>query len=168
MESRSWSSSEMAAVAGLVAAWDAMVADGEMDEAEMAETLVEQLDASTQGWDASMDDAESHPGLAALVGLDPEADPETDEELAAQDEAAEAWGRVVAEAARQWLAAHGPTPKQQHEAALAAADRAEAMAMELANWGWDPRLAELEDRALELARAAQELARELEEAGELG
>lgn len=76
---------EAEAAAGLVAAWDAMVAEGEMDEAELAETL----------------------------------------------------------------------------------------AMELARWGWDPELAELEDMALALARAAQELegralAQQMAEAGELG
>lgn len=106
MERKSWSSNEMAAVAGLVAAWNELVAENDMDEVEMATTLVEQLDGSTQGWDGSMEDAEEHPDLAELVGLDPEADPETDEEMAAWDEAAEAWGRVVTEAARQWLGDH--------------------------------------------------------------
>lgn len=109
MERKSWSSNEMAAVAGLVAAWEALVAEGEMDEAELAETLAEQVDGNTQGWDSSAEDAEAHPELAALVGLDPEADPQTDEEEERWETAAEAWGRVVGEAARQWLDAHKPT-----------------------------------------------------------
>ena len=115
MENRNWSDNERKAVAGLVAAWDALVAEGGMDEAELAGTLVEQLDGSTQGWDGSMEDAEANPELAALVGLDPEADPETDAEMAAWDEAVERWGRVVAEAARQWLAREleGDQPAQQ-------------------------------------------------------
>lgn len=94
---------ETEAAAGLVTAWDALVAEGDMDEAEMAETLVEQLDGSTQGWDGSVEDAEAHPELAALVGLDLEADPEDPDEM---EDRWEAWGRVVAEAARRWLADH--------------------------------------------------------------
>lgn len=109
MERKSWSNNEMAAMAGLVAAWDEI----EMGRAEMAATLVEQVDGNTQGWDHSMEDAEDHPELAALVGLDPWADPGTDEEEERWEAAAEAWGRVVAEAARRWLAAH---PEEEEEA----------------------------------------------------
>jgi len=105
MENRSWSSNEMAAVAGLVAAWDALVDSGDMDGAEMAATLVEQTEGGRQGWDTSVEDAESHPELAALVGLDMGMDAEL-EDPDEQEEAWEAWGRVVGEAARRWLADH--------------------------------------------------------------
>lgn len=137
MANKSWSSNEMAAVAGLVAAWDALVAEGGMDEAELAETLVEQLDGSTQGWDGSMEDAEEHPELAALVGLDLE-DPDE------QEDAWEAWGRVVAEAARQWLAKHPDDEWMAREAAgddaptPATCEACMAAAMEWAEAGIDP------------------------------
>ena len=56
MARMAWDENERKAVAGLVAAWDALVAEGGMDEAEMATTLVAQLDGNTQGWDSSMED----------------------------------------------------------------------------------------------------------------
>lgn len=102
MENRNWSSNEEKAVAGLVAAWDELVDDGEMDETEMAESLEEQLDANTEGWDTSVEDAEAHPDLAALVGLDPDTDTDPDE----MEDRWETWSRVVAEAARRWLDGH--------------------------------------------------------------
>lgn len=144
---------EGVAVAGLVAAWDAMVAEGEMDEMELAQSLAEQADGGCQGWDSSMEDAESHPELALLVGLDPESEDD-------QDEAMEAWGRVVGEAARQWLRQHELTKEDQHEAALAAWRRADAMAEELYAVG----LEELADKMWEMGQAARQAAADLERA----
>lgn len=94
------------AVAGLVAAWDAMVAEGETTETEMAMGLADQLGQATQGWSAGMEtDVEAHPELAALVGLAEDMD---DEEW---DTAWERWEAVEQEAARRWLADHpAPTP----------------------------------------------------------
>lgn len=92
---------EEAAVAGLVAAWNAMVAEGETTETEMAMGLVDQLGQATQGWSAGMEeDAEANPELAALVGL---AEGMDDEEW---DTAWERWEAVEQEAARRWLADH--------------------------------------------------------------
>lgn len=97
---------ERMAIEALVEAWDAVVDSGDMSEIEMAESLTDQVEGGAQGWDMSVEDAEDHPEIAAMIGLDPEADPETDEEMERWEAAAEAWGRVVGEAARRWLASH--------------------------------------------------------------
>lgn len=97
------------AISALVEAWETMVDDGEMDEIEMAQSLIEQVEGTRQGWDMSAEDAECHPEIAAMIGLqiDPYTHHEpTDEEMAEADMLWEAWGRVVGEAARRWLADH--------------------------------------------------------------
>lgn len=95
--------SEQKAIEALTKAWDAVVDSGDISEIEMAESLTDQVEGGTQGWDMSIEDAEDHPEIAAMIGLDPEADPEDPDEM---EDLWEAWGRVVGEAARRWLANH--------------------------------------------------------------
>lgn len=102
---------ERKAVNMLAKAWDTMVGNmaGDMDEIEMAQSLINQIEGGCQGWDMSVEDAEDHPEIAALVGLDMDADPDE------QEDAWEAWGRVVGEAARRWLANHPEAAKEARE-----------------------------------------------------
>lgn len=101
---------EQKAIEALVEAWDLDVLHGEIDEAEMAESLTLQVEGGEQGWDMSAEDAETHPDIALMIGLqiDPytEVEDPTDEDMAEADRLWEAWGRVVGEAARRWLANH--------------------------------------------------------------
>ena len=103
-------SSENMAIEALVEAWDLDVLHGEIDEIEMAQSLIEQIEGGRQGWDMSAEDAETHPDIALMIGLqiDPytEVEDPTDEDIAEADRLWEAWGRVVGEAARRWLADH--------------------------------------------------------------
>lgn len=90
------------AISALVEAWNETVDEG-FGETEMAQSLIEQIEGGCQGWDASVEDAEDHPDIALMIGLDPEAEPEDPDEM---EDLWETWGRVVGEAARRWLANH--------------------------------------------------------------
>lgn len=103
---KNWTLEMAEAMERLVAAWDAEMAqmDAESGERESwVDTMVAQLAEGTQGWDAAPEDAEAHPELARMVGLDMDAE-DTDPDAA--EDAWARWEKVVADAARTWLERH--------------------------------------------------------------
>ena len=80
------------AIAILVERWAELVESGEFTQEEMVKSLNEQIDANSQGWDASAEELDEE--LIEVMGYDE--DEITDEQL-------EDWLAVVQEAARRYL-----------------------------------------------------------------
>lgn len=104
---KNWTLEMAEAAERLVAAWDAEMAqmDAESGERESwVDTMVAQLAKATQGWDAAPEDAEAHPDIARMVGLDMDMD--EDEDPDAAEDAWDRWEKVVDSAAQTWLERH--------------------------------------------------------------
>lgn len=81
------------AIQRLLENWRSLVKNGEFDAEEMIESLTEQVEHASQGWDASLEEFESDPELYDIMGYN--------EDLT--DEQVDEWQKIVEEAARMYL-----------------------------------------------------------------
>ena len=56
------------AIDRLIFNWERLVAEGDFTEEEMVDSLTEQVDAGSQGWDSSMDELDADPELYNIMG----------------------------------------------------------------------------------------------------
>lgn len=81
------------AIERLVQNWKQLVQNGDLEEQEMIESLKEQVNGGCQGWDSSLEELETDPELAEIMGYG--------EELT--DEQESEWLGIVIEAAKRYL-----------------------------------------------------------------
>lgn len=82
------------AIQRLLENWRSLVDNGDFSAEEMIESLTEQVEHTSQGWDCSTEDLEEDPELAEMLGYD--IDSMTDDQW-------NEWQEIVTEAAKIYL-----------------------------------------------------------------
>lgn len=81
------------AIEKLIQNWKQLVENGDFDAEEMRQSLEEQVNGGCQGWDASLEELETDPELAEIMGYGEELTEEQEDE----------WLEIVTEAAKRYL-----------------------------------------------------------------